>query len=168
MTVTYRNSVADYLWFNLYTLPRLRSTHILLAFMTLMLGYTWFSSLRRLDASWLMKGFVFVFLLSVTIVAITVFTLLVYLVSSLAKLKRVAQTERTVTLSDVGVTEVSAQCRHETTWAGVQRVVRSRGVIMIYFTDRCAYLVPRRAFGAADAEEQFYRFAATRQVAAAA
>jgi len=136
--------------------------------MTLMLGYTWYSSLRRLDASWLMKGIVFVFLLSATILAIVVFTLLLYLVASLPKLKRVTQTERTVTLSEVGVTEVSSHCRHETKWAGIQKLVRSRGVIMIYFTDRCAYLIPRRAFGAADAEEQFYRYATARHVAPAA
>jgi len=158
-TISLRYSLGDLLWFNLYTIPRLRTSQVMTAICTLVFAGLGWATVRSLSATLLEKLVV----ASVVVVAMWLVTLLpttlVCLAVYLPRLVAATRKERRLTVSATGVIEEDSDCRHETAWRGVQRVVRIRSAVLIYFSDRCAYLVPKRAFRSREEAEAFYRYA---------
>jgi hypothetical protein len=69
-------------------------------------------------------------------------------------------------LDQDGIVERTAVNETRTSWAGVDRVEQNAGYIFIYTSPAAAHVVPRRAFGDAQAAEAFYDFARARKASA--
>jgi hypothetical protein len=162
MKVKYRNSLADLLRFNIYTFPRVRGIQLMAGLVVVILGYTALFSTRGLEGPLFAKVVAGVVLFLGSIFFVLAGTTVVSLLASVPSLRKAVATERTVTLSDASVVEESAQCRHETSWPGVHKVCQTRHAVLIYFSDRCAHVIPKRVFDSRDTAEQFYRYAAQR------
>ena len=162
MTVTYRNSLSDLLRFDLYTLPRLRAIQLMGVLASGMFGYIAFSSVRTVQGPLYAKAIAGAVLFLGSLGFVLVGTTVVSLVGSIPSLRKAVATERTVTLSDASVLEESAQCRQETSWPGIQKVCQTRHAVLIYFSERCAHVIPKRVFHTADMADQFFRYALQR------
>lgn len=76
----------------------------------------------------------------------------------LSKKNRTVTTEHVITLREDGFREETAFNTTEQTWAGVQRLRRSKNYIFIYIAANLAHVIPRRAFGTNDERDAFHAF----------
>jgi hypothetical protein len=162
MTVQYRNSISDLLWFNAHTIPRLRGMQILSLVIVLVFGYLFASTLRPMQAPVPMKWAVFTVLMIGALLFVAVTTVLFTLVSSFPRYGRAIREEHTVSLTEGGIVEQGAHSRHTIAWAGVLRVSRTSRAVLIYLTETGAHIIPRRAFGNDADFDRFFRFALER------
>lgn len=168
MTVRYRNSISDLLWFNAYTIPRLRGMQIVFLLIILVLGYLFASTLRPMPVPVPTKYAWFTLLMIGALLFVAVTTVLFSLVSGFPRYGRTVREEHTVSLTGEGIVEQGIYSRHTVAWAGVRRVRRTRRAVLIYLTDTAAHIVPRRAFANGDEFDRFFRFARERIDAAGA
>jgi hypothetical protein len=159
MTVQYRNSISDLLWFNAYTIPRMRGMQILSLIIVLVFGYLFASTLRPMQAPVPTKWALFTVLMIGALLFVAVTTVLFTLVSSFPRYGRAIQEEHTVSLTEEGIVEQGAHSRHTIVWAGVLRVRRTRRAVMIFLTETGAHIIPRRAFANDTDFDRFFRFA---------
>jgi hypothetical protein len=168
MTVRYRNSISDLLWFNAYTIPRLRGMQIIFLLIVLVFGYLFASTLRPMRVPVPTKYAWFTLLMVGALLFVAVTTVLFTLVSSFPRYGRAVSEEHTVSLTGEGIVEQGTHSRHTIAWAGVRRVRRTRRAVLIYLTDTAAHIIPRRAFDSSDDFDRFFRFAVERMRAAGA
>jgi hypothetical protein len=162
VTVTYRNSVSDLLRFNLYTLPRPRGIQLVGVLACVMLGYTALSSVRSVQGPLYARVVAVAVLFLGSLSFVVVVTVLVSFVANIPSLRKAVALDRAITLSNVGVVEESTDGRHETFWPAVRKVCQTRSAALIYFSERCAHVIPRRVFHTAAAAELFYNYAIQR------
>jgi hypothetical protein len=168
MTVQYRNTISDLLWFNAYTIPRLRGMQILSLIIVLVFGYLFASTLRPIQAPVPTKWAVFTVLMIGALLFVAVTTILFTLVSSYPRYGRAVREEHTVSLTEEGIVEQGIHSRQTTAWAGVQRVRRTRRAVLIYQSETGAHIIPRRAFDSDADFDRFFRFAHDRASPSAA
>jgi len=159
MTVQYRNSISDLLWFNAYTIPRLRGMQVITLAIVLIFGYLFASTLRPLEAPVPTKWALFTALMIGALLFVSVTTILFTLVSSFPRYGRAVSEEHTVSLTEEGIVELGTHSRHTISWAGVQRVRRTRRAVLIYLSETGAHIIPKRAFDDSSDFDRFFRFA---------
>lgn len=162
MTVQYRNSMSDLLWFNAYTIPRIRGMQVITLVIVLVFGYLFASTLRPLRAPVPTKWAVFTVLMIGALLFVAVTTILFTLVSSYPRYGRTVREEHTISLTENGIVEEGIHSRHTIAWAGVLRVRRTPRAVLIYLTETGAHIIPRRAFDNDADFDRFFRLAAKR------
>jgi hypothetical protein len=64
-------------------------------------------------------------------------------------------TSHTVTLSDIGITEITPVSRSEQTWNSVHEIQHNRDFIFLYIQRNAAHVIPRSAFSSKENAEMF-------------
>jgi len=155
--VTYRNTLLDMMRFRVHAMPRQRGFQFVFVISAIVIGYTFWSSIRRLDATSLEKVVVFTVLLSGFLLLLSLVTLSASFLSLLVDHKRRVGIDYTLSFDDSGVVEISKNERIETSWAGISKVVRTRQLFFLFIGPCRAYVIPKRAFtDPADADRFFH------------
>ena len=162
MVVTYRNSLADLLSFQAFTLPRLREARILAMAMLGIFSYLAFANVRYMTASPLVKIIASVLMVLLLFVVSAVGTLILGAIAWIPKLREELTADYRLEVSETGVTEETKHGRHAMAWAGIRKVCRTRRSILIYISGRAAHVVPKRYFRSREEEAAFYSYV-TRQ-----
>lgn len=68
-------------------------------------------------------------------------------------------TEHKISLSENGITEITAVNRSESSWNGISNVVQTKCFIFIYTSKRASHVIPKRAFPSKEDSDNFFQYA---------
>src|SRR4030095_10396430 len=155
--VTYRNTLADLLWFNFHHAVRSPTNIALVLGLMGMIALIFFQA-RPKDESLLVNIIVFFILEGAALLAYALLTGFLVLLQVASKKNKTVLTEHTLELRDDALVTETAYAKTECKWATVQRLRRTRDYLFIYVSANSANLVPRRAFADEDCWNAFFDF----------
>lgn len=160
MELTYRNSFLDILWFNYYQAPRTRSTQIIFGFFLLVFGYTAVDVSKHSEHSMMVKIIIFIVILVLMLLVIALFQLIY-----LAFLQMVSPYQRLqvnqdfkLSITENGLTTKSTNGSSELKWPGIVKIQQSKNYILVYYSERSACVIPKRAFTDKAEADRFYTY----------
>jgi hypothetical protein len=161
MTLSYRLTFLDRLAFAAYHLPR--NPVILLVSVGFFLLVTFQSVLpavRELpaDTSVFVRVFTFAFVESMLALVLLAAMAGIILLTMLSRKNKTLHCDKTITLGEEAFIGESQYGRSETRWAMVQKLARTRTLILIYLAQESAVLIPRRAFESTEQWDAFYEY----------
>lgn len=149
MKITYRNKFSDRLAFAAYHLPR-NPIFLLftIGFFLLITFESVVPSIRsaRADSSMVVQIVAFIFTEMVLAAVLVSFWTVITVVMMISKKNKPLYCERTLTIGDETFFTESEYGRSETKWTVVQKLARTRTLIIIYLSQETAVIIPRRAF----------------------
>ncbi len=155
MTITYRLSFWDRFAWTIYHTAR---SPIMLLIFACPLGLFAFNFMRSLPADRSAAYRIGVTAFGVVLMAavfVSLWLVLVVLIM-VSKKNKPLYCQRTLTVSDAGISTESEYDRSELKWTLVQRLARTRQRIFIYVNQQAAVVIPRRAFADAKQWDDFY------------
>jgi hypothetical protein len=155
MTIRYKNTFADVLWFAAYTYtysPVLLCIYALIGVCSLYLATVSVPAEAQLPARIFAVTVLFLLILGIFFTVFAVITVL----SLVSKANRTILTDHSITIRDDVLVEESPFSRTEQKWTGIPRLVRTRRHIFAYISQYAAHVIPRRAFPDAQEFDRFY------------
>jgi hypothetical protein len=145
LEVTYRNDFWDIVWFNFYQTPRARTTQISFVVMMLALAYLIFSALSDAEYSFSDKILTYVIaLISIFLGLIVLGFIILSFMYIVRQFDIRAKQDWKLSVSESGITSETPFKYKETKWSGIEKIHQNSKYVMIYLSDRCAYLIPKR------------------------
>ena len=155
MTVRYRNTFGDILWYSAFTYSRAPVVLSFLAGFAVLAFFIAFRAAPHSDPLFtrvLASGVgAIIFTLGI-IVSMAVVTVL----SLVSRSNRTILTDHTITICDDGLIEETAFNRTEQKWNGITQIGRTRRHVFAYVSQYAAHVIPRRAFESREDWDAFH------------
>lgn len=169
MEVTYRRSFWDMVWFNFYQTPRTLTSQILFGIITLAIGYGVFTAFvdNLTDNKFplwiyvLSYSILFILELLATflIIAALIFLVLIFTYITSQSQRKQNRQECKLSVSENGLISETPIGRSEIKWSGIVKIHQSYRYVLLYFSERTALLIPKRAFVNKAEADDFFNYA---------
>lgn len=156
MEISYKNSFADLIKFNLYHLPTIRLLQILLPIWLLFMSHAFYTIWQKTQTSIavLIIGMLLHDIFWLLVMGLTIF--LVVVLSYLPRLNKSFITQHTIAISQSGLSEATAFNRTEYQWPGIVKISQNRHYFFVYTSQHGSHVIPRRAFADAASAQAFF------------
>ncbi len=151
MEVDYQNDLGDFISFNFYHFARNRAFQLIAVIAALTFLQSTFAWKQPLGV----RAVAFLLTMGLFIVLLSAFLLLIVSVNYKRSQNKIAFGNQKLKLSKDGVSEVSEYSNVSCSWKAVNKIAQNKRLIMIYFSNNLAFLVPKRIF---ETEEQLRSF----------
>jgi hypothetical protein len=160
MEVKYRNTFGELIWFQFYQVPRLLSMQIATGVIVLIIGYRFFRRWSDLGYSLAVQIILFIVILFVFLVILVLFLLTIFVFLQLTSQHQRSQINQACKLvvSKAGLINESPVSRTEIAWSGIWKVSQTRNIILIYLSERSAFLISKKCFPNESEAQSFFNY----------
>jgi hypothetical protein len=161
MTITFRNTFRDRLAFAAHHLPR--NPFVIVISFILFLLVTFGSivpAVRETPAAQpvIVRAIAFVLIEVLLLVSIIAFWAVITVLTMISRRNKPLTCEKTITLAEDAFRTESEYGTSEARWTLIQKLVRTRGHIIMYVAQASAIVIPRRAFASSAQCNAFYDY----------